>query len=487
MEAMLNSSLGRTILGMNTLTIGSTSDNQLVLRDDSVGSRHAEIRPEGQGHGIIDLGSNTGTFVNGQRVYPNIPQMLQSGDSVRIGNMTLTYEMTSGSSIAPTVYASPGQPVDLGGYSPTAMTSGGSSAPPTAYGASQSNDLYSTPAPPPVTPPPPTSNPYSVSDPYGGSTPKKRGRRGLWIALGVVAVVIVGGIAGLLFLGHPDPTPTLQAYCNALKSGNYQTAYNQYTSDIQKNYGSQAKFAAQYQALGKVTNCTLSNVDTSNGTGMLKLSYASGGSIVYDDQVTSDKINYQKPHSSTPTLTLLVYCNAYKQGDYQTAYNQYTNAFQQSTYGSEAKFAAIFTEKPSDCVLSNVDDAAGKGIVTLTLSGPKLSYDETLSNENGTWKISNEQEHSTPTSTLNDYCSALKQGDYQTAYNLLSSGQQGQQTEAQFAASFSGLKTTDCALSNVNDTAGTGTITFTYDNGKTGSADYTLVQENGTWKINGQK
>lgn len=92
---------------------------------------------------------------------------------------------------------------------------------------------------------------------------------------------------------------------------------------------------------------------------------------------------------------------------------------------------------------------------------------------------------STPTKTLQTYCGALKQRDYQTAYNQLSQGQHSLQSESQFAAQFkSGL--TDCLVSNVDDSAGTGTVTYVGSNGSA-AADEILVDENGTWKINKEK
>jgi len=86
-----------------------------------------------------------------------------------------------------------------------------------------------------------------------------------------------------------------------------------------------------------------------------------------------------------------------------------------------------------------------------------------------------------PSVTLSNYCNALKTGDYQSAYNELSSGNQSKYTESQFASDHSNV--TDCTVSNVNDTAGTGTISYTGSNGAQVVADYTLVNENG-WKIN---
>jgi hypothetical protein len=99
---------------------------------------------------------------------------------------------------------------------------------------------------------------------------------------------------------------------------------------------------------------------------------------------------------------------------------------------------------------------------------------------------------STPTKTLNAFCNALKSGDYQTAYNQLSSGLQNRYgSEAQFALEFSTNgslgKVTDCTVSNVNDSAGSGTISYTFASRQTLVDDYVLIKENNTWKINAQQ
>src|SRR5207245_6163662 len=95
----------------------------------------------------------------------------------------------------------------------------------------------------------------------------------------------------------------------------------------------------------------------------------------------------------------------------------------------------------------------------------KLVADYKLVNENGSSKNKNEQVRSTPTLTLSTYCTDLNAGDYQGAYNELSSAAQSQETESQFASNFSTIKITGCMVSNVNDTAGTGTISYTASNG----------------------
>src|SRR5262245_42665511 len=112
MGAILHSTSGQTILGIAPVSIGSAPGNQLVLNDVGVEAHHAEIRPSGNDYSIVDLGSSSGTFVNEQRLYANIPQTLQNGDALRIGNVQLTYEVTSSASVAPTVYASPSSPTN---------------------------------------------------------------------------------------------------------------------------------------------------------------------------------------------------------------------------------------------------------------------------------------------------------------------------------------------------------------------------------------
>ncbi len=48
----------------------------------------------------------------------------------------------------------------------------------------------------------------------------------------------------------------------------------------------------------------------------------------------------------------------------------------------------------------------------------------------------------------------------------------------------------ECTVMNVNDTTGTGTLNYTLSNGSATAQlvlDYTLVKENGVWKINSEQ
>jgi stress response protein SCP2 len=140
------------------------------------------------------------------------------------------------------------------------------------------------------------------------------------------------------------------------------------------------------------------------------------------------------------------------------------------------------------CNVRSVNDTLGTGVIAYLLSdGNKVGAAASLVRENGSWKIYQLENLPSPTSTLLSYCHALESRDYQTAYNQLSSAQQSQQTEAQFAANFSNATVSNCRVSNVNDSAGTGAITYTLSNGANGTLYYTLVSESATWKINSER
>jgi pSer/pThr/pTyr-binding forkhead associated (FHA) protein len=128
MGATLAGVSGRFELGTTRLSIGRAPDNQLVLTDTQVSGYHAEVLPEGEGYSIIDLGSSNGTFVNGYRLTPNVPRILNPNDQLQFGQhfgnplATLTYQVQDAVFVEPTVLASPPAP-DQGpsprhGYSP---------------------------------------------------------------------------------------------------------------------------------------------------------------------------------------------------------------------------------------------------------------------------------------------------------------------------------------------------------------------------------
>lgn len=76
---------------MTVITIGRSSDNDVVLSDNYVGRHHCQIVHHDDGsYMLTDLNSTNGTYVNGIRVYGEV--ILNPSDIVRIGNATLPWK-----------------------------------------------------------------------------------------------------------------------------------------------------------------------------------------------------------------------------------------------------------------------------------------------------------------------------------------------------------------------------------------------------------
>jgi diguanylate cyclase (GGDEF)-like protein len=70
--------------------IGRATDNSLQFPEHSISRHHALIRLNTDGQiTLTDLGSTNGTFLNGQRIDPDLPVPLKDGDRVRIGSMVV--------------------------------------------------------------------------------------------------------------------------------------------------------------------------------------------------------------------------------------------------------------------------------------------------------------------------------------------------------------------------------------------------------------
>jgi len=73
------------------VSIGRLPENTIVLSGPQVSGRHAQIRSDAQGVVLVDLGSSTGTFVDGVRLQPQQPHTLADGSQIQIGLYLLTY------------------------------------------------------------------------------------------------------------------------------------------------------------------------------------------------------------------------------------------------------------------------------------------------------------------------------------------------------------------------------------------------------------
>lgn len=268
MDASLNGPLGRTALGQNSLRIGRAPDNMLVITDPQASSHHAEVSPGfgGNSYQVTDLNSTNGTFVNDQRLAPNSPYSLNSGDVIRIGSTRFTYEM-SAAGYAPTMAAgTPNYEQTIAAnisaqpaYQPPPVFQqpaayGNAGAPPPSYPQHQPGYPQAQPAYP---------QPGGFGQP--GYPPRKRSRVGLWLGLIVVLLLLVGGgIGGYLYLqNRSTPEKTLQAYCTALEHSDAQGVYNTFSSASQAKT-SPSKLGTAMQAItllfGGIKDCTYTNV-----------------------------------------------------------------------------------------------------------------------------------------------------------------------------------------------------------------------------------
>jgi pSer/pThr/pTyr-binding forkhead associated (FHA) protein len=77
-------------LNFEDFTIGRSADNQLVIPRGNVAPHHARISLSENGYMIEDLGSVTGTLVNGERI--NHARPLSHMDRVTIGDTDIMFK-----------------------------------------------------------------------------------------------------------------------------------------------------------------------------------------------------------------------------------------------------------------------------------------------------------------------------------------------------------------------------------------------------------
>ena len=76
-------------LNKEQVIIGRDINCDVMLKDESISRRHAEITRGADGWYVRDLGSSNGTFVNGQRKQE---VLLCEGDLITLGDINMTFE-----------------------------------------------------------------------------------------------------------------------------------------------------------------------------------------------------------------------------------------------------------------------------------------------------------------------------------------------------------------------------------------------------------
>ncbi len=72
-------------------TIGRSRDCEIVLEDAGISRHHAELRPQGEGWTIEDLGSTNGVRINGREAHG--AQALEPGDRLELGSTEIAFEL----------------------------------------------------------------------------------------------------------------------------------------------------------------------------------------------------------------------------------------------------------------------------------------------------------------------------------------------------------------------------------------------------------
>lgn len=88
----------RVVTEKKRITIGRTSDNDIVLDNRGVSRRHAQIEFNGPNAIIIDNDSLNGTFVNNRKV---TEELLKDNDVITIGKYSLVFHNISDKAMRP--------------------------------------------------------------------------------------------------------------------------------------------------------------------------------------------------------------------------------------------------------------------------------------------------------------------------------------------------------------------------------------------------
>jgi hypothetical protein len=95
------------------LFIGTNPDNQVSLTDPKVAKQHCQILRTESGFRLLDLGSETGTWVNGQKIQQ---ADLKEGDIIQLGQVKMALKEI------PSPAQSPAAPAPVAGRRPTSRT-----------------------------------------------------------------------------------------------------------------------------------------------------------------------------------------------------------------------------------------------------------------------------------------------------------------------------------------------------------------------------
>ena len=373
MDAILTGPFGPIQLNLGVTVLGRTPDNQIVVNDVKASSHHAELRSTGQGYTITDLGSTNGTRVNGMQLDRTMPRVLQTGDTIRIGDTSYTFEVRnaqqsgagvyggSSPSFAPTQMAQlpypgtayggnpgaqnfpPTQPVadfQQGGFQPYPGQQN-SFTPPPPDGSSVNQYNQPTQAASYV-PPPPQYNPGSPyapppipgafpalsasMPPYGPPiTPPKRGGGLRTIILASLALLVILGAAATFFIVHTNQVATANATATAIALT--ATAHTNATT----------------VAVAQATGTALVNATATARAGTAQDGAYATGTVELDDALKDNNGGNQWQEDANCSFNQNVY-------EVKEAHqNTFVTCFAQNTTFSNFSYRVLMTVVSGDC------------------------------------------------------------------------------------------------------------------------------------------
>ncbi|HZS76360.1 MAG TPA: protein kinase [Ktedonobacteraceae bacterium] len=489
---------GRIRLGTGVVTLGRKADNRLVISDPKASSHHAEIRPDGQGYAVLDLGSTNGTFLNEQRIEAHQLHSLKRGDAIRIGDTKLIYDVLDAPEMQrsldgptkraeteyinaanapfigntgygkaapyevqpqPSFYVpqqAPAQPAPGGYISYDAPNAGGrvSGVMPRMQPPGIPPVAPASMPPQGVTPPPASQQGQSTVYPLPGQAGagKSTGRfllanrRNLLILLCAALVLLIIGSFVIYsnVVNGPTPAKTLDTFCSAIQAGNNQVAYTTLSTGFQ-NTLSLPEFSGFF---AKVSSCSHGAPALTGNSTTASLTIVAQAARTDNDQATLVQENGDWKIDSIANVaalhtTLNTFCNGLIHNNFQDAWKQLSSNLQNklsTTAATSVRLLTSFFPNVTTCAASPGSISGDSASASLSIVDSNTTENDTLTllkdAKNG-WKIDTFSNLSTPGKTLNAFCNGLKSQDYQTAYAQLSSDIQARFSESAFANAYS--------------------------------------------------
>lgn len=102
-------------LDKETILIGREDDVDIVIDNPSVSRKHAQVRKEGAGWVVEDLGSSNGTFLHGEKISGARP--VKEGDEIGFGKFSVVFGKAVGDAVDQAAAKPAAKPVasDAGG------------------------------------------------------------------------------------------------------------------------------------------------------------------------------------------------------------------------------------------------------------------------------------------------------------------------------------------------------------------------------------